>query len=316
MRAGRATLLAALVLASACASRGVLPRPAAFEEAYVTTPDVRLYVRVVGNGPDTVIAGMAAHLARDLTPLSPGRTLIFFDPRSRGGSDAVRDTAKLGMELEVEDLEAVRTHFRVSRMSLLGWSYHGAVSALYAARYPERVRALVMIGPMAPRPSSAAISGRRGSPPDSADLAYVSSLQQSGMPAIDPVGFCRQATLRQMLRPMMGRPDSARRALANPCIYWNEWPRQVFATIRRVIPLVAGVPWDYTEQARRITAPTLIVHGRNDPNAAVEGGRDWASLIPGARIVELDEVGHAPWLEAPVEFFRVVDVFLARLPVK
>ena len=93
----RVLLLAILVSigASACertASPSTQEGPGAtrFEELRITTPDsVELYVRVVGTGPDTVIVGLAAWLARDLTPLAAGRTLIFYDPRSRGGSDAV-----------------------------------------------------------------------------------------------------------------------------------------------------------------------------------------------------------------------------------
>lgn len=85
-----------------------------FEELYVETPDsVRLYVRILGSGPDTVLVGSAAYLAQDFAPLATGRTLIFYDPRSRGASDAVSDPARLGMDFEVRDIEAVRSHFRI-----------------------------------------------------------------------------------------------------------------------------------------------------------------------------------------------------------
>lgn len=68
--------------------------------------------------------------------------------------------------------------------------------------------------------------------------------------------------------------------------------------------------WDYSARARRMTTPVLIVHGTDDPNAAVEGGRAWADLIPGAQLFEIEGVGHAPWLEAPEQFFRAVNEFL------
>jgi len=282
-----------------------------FEESRVTTADgLRLYVRVVGNGPDTVIIGSVAYLANDLTPLQASRTLIFYDPRSRGGSDFVADSSRLGMSFEVADIDAVRSHFKISRFSLIGWSYLGAVVALYAAEHPQRVRAVVQIGPMAPRRATSRLSDKRGSPIDSASQAYVAQLQAAGVQTRDPVRYCREVVLRQMLRPMMGRPEMAERAKADPCMYWNEWPSQVFVTIRKVIPAVSGVNWDYTAQAKRITAPVLIVHGTNDPNAPIEGGRDWASVIPRARLIELKGIGHGPWLEAPEQFFPAVDAFL------
>ncbi len=311
----RVLLLAILVSigASACertASPSTQEGPGAtrFEELRITTPDsIELYVRVVGTGPDTVIVGLAAWLARDLTPLAAGRTLIFYDPRSRGGSDAVLDPGRLGIDLEVEDIEAVRAHFGIGQVSLIGWSYLGAVVALYAARYPDFVRSVVQVGPMPPRRPSSRVSEIRGSPPSAADRDYLASLGASGLPESDPVAYCREVVLRQMLRPMLGRPEAAADALSDPCMYWNEWPAQLFATVPKVIP---QEDWDYSGEAAAVRAPVLTVHGTNDPNAPIEGGREWVSLLPNARLIELEGVGHGPWLEAPSEFFEVIGSFL------
>lgn len=120
------------------------------------------------------------------------------------------------------------------------------------------------------------------------------------------MAYCREYAMRMMTRPMMGRPESAAGARADPCMYWNEWPDNLFRMIRYVLPRA----WDYTARARRVSAPVLIVHGTDDPNAAVEGGRAWAELIPTARLLEIEGVGHAPWLEAPDQFFEAVDEFL------
>lgn len=282
-----------------------------FQEFAVTTPDsVSLYIRVVGTGPDTVIVGAAAWLARDLTPLSTGRTLIFYDPRSRGASDYVEDPNRLGIDLEVQDIEAVRAHFGAGRISLIGWSYLGAVAALYAARFPDAVRSVVQVGPMAPRDELALPSEPRGSPPPTADLEWLADLEATGLPQSNPVAYCREASRIRIIRPMLGRPEAVSRMQSDPCTYWNEWPSQAFATISKFIPQVRGESWDYSEEASRVRAPVLTVHGTNDPNAAVEGGREWAELFPNSELVELEGVGHAPWLEAPQEFFAAVRAFL------
>lgn len=205
MRGSLTTVVVMLLTAVACESPKTTstteegPEQLRFEESYVTTPDgVRLYVRVAGIGPDTVIVPAAAWLARDLGPLVPGRTLIFFDPRGRGASDAVLDTARLGLELEIGDIDFVREQFGIERMSLIGWSYLGAVVALYATEHPEHVKRVVQVGPMAPT----------------------------------------------------------------------------------------------TELAR------------------IEGVRAWGDLIPSAQLLEIEGIGHAPWLEAPDQFFKAVDEFL------
>lgn len=80
-----------------------------FSESWVPVEGgLKLYARVVGQGPVTVIVPGAAYLVRDFARLAKGRTLIFYDPRSRGASDLVLDRARLGVERDIEDLEAVR----------------------------------------------------------------------------------------------------------------------------------------------------------------------------------------------------------------
>lgn len=280
-----------------------------FEERYVVTADsIRLYVRTLGSGPDTIIIPGAMYLAQDLVRLTPGRTLVLYDPRSRGASDAVLDPLRSGVEREVTDMEEVRAGLGIDRASIIGWSYLGAVVALYAADHPEHVRSVVQIGPMAPRRATSSVADRRGSPPDSADLRYLADLEEAGLPSTDPVRYCREFARIRLIQPMMGHAEGAARTRMDPCLYWNEWPTQLFATLGRLLP--PDRDWDYTERAARVQAPVLTIHGTNDPNAPVEGGREWASLIPNARLLELQGVGHAPWLEAPEEFFTAVDAFL------
>ena len=42
----------------------------------------------------------------------------------------------------------------------------------------------------------------------------------------------------------------------------------------------------------KISAPTLVIHGTADPLVPVEGGRDIAKKVPGARILEIEGMGH------------------------
>ena len=283
-----------------------------FEEFQAVTEDgVNLYGRIVGSGPDTVIIPLGAWLARDLKPLSRSRTLIFYDLRSRGASGYISDPERLGLDFDVADLEAVRSHFAVERFSLLGWSYLGAVVALYAAEFPQHVKAVVQIGPMAPRPETSVVEDQRGSPPSLEELEHLAQLEEAGLPSSDPVAHCREVAMIQLIRPMMGHPEAASRSKIDPCIYWNEWPNQLFSTLQKFVPAMTGEDWDYTGSASRIQAPVLTIHGTADPNAPVEGGRDWATLIPEAILLEMEGIGHAPWLESPDEFFQAVNEFLS-----
>src|SRR6185295_5024762 len=131
-------------------------RPVAFgmqsSEGFVfVRPGLNLYFRTVGEGPEILLVPNANWLGEMLHPLASGRTLLFFDPRSRGRSSAVTDPKQLSLDADVEDLETVRRFFGAERVSLLGTSYHAAIAATYALENPERVDRLILSCPITPR---------------------------------------------------------------------------------------------------------------------------------------------------------------------
>src|SRR6185369_16884871 len=120
-------------------ARGEESRHMPASEGYVTTDDgVRLFFRKVGSGPHAVIVPNAVHMFDGFKRLADRRTVIFFDLRNRGASDSVSDNAKLekGIHHDVDDLEAVRRHFRMQTVDLIGHSYVGLTVILYALKYP------------------------------------------------------------------------------------------------------------------------------------------------------------------------------------
>ncbi len=59
-----------------------------------------------------------------------------------------------------------------------------------------------------------------------------------------------------------------------------------------------------------ITAPTLVIHARDDPWVPVQFGRYLADHIPGARYLEVDGVDHAPWFTEPDTILTGIEEFL------
>jgi pimeloyl-ACP methyl ester carboxylesterase len=56
--------------------------------------------------------------------------------------------------------------------------------------------------------------------------------------------------------------------------------------------------------------PVLVVHGINDRSAPYGAGRDWAALLPNARLLTVDNAGHVPWIEAPELVLGSIRTFL------
>ena len=127
-------------------------------EGYVTTSDsARLFYRVIGRGPDTLIAihgGPGVDLesiANDFGPLGDRHTVIFYDQRGAGRSELPKDTSRLVVRRQIADLDDVRRHFRLQQVSLVAHSYGPLLAASYALAHPEATRRMVFFGPVPPR---------------------------------------------------------------------------------------------------------------------------------------------------------------------
>jgi class 3 adenylate cyclase len=59
-----------------------------------------------------------------------------------------------------------------------------------------------------------------------------------------------------------------------------------------------------------LTAPTLVIHAREDPAVPVQGGRYLADHIPSARYLEVEGVDHAPFLTEPDKILSGIEEFL------
>src|SRR6476660_1525022 len=125
------------------------------ETCYARSGDVNIAYQVLGEGPRDLVhvPGWVSNievyweepaLARFLKGLASFSRLILFDKRGTGLSDRVSDMPSL--EVRMDDVRAVMDAVGSERAALLGYSEGGAMSALFAATYPARASALVMVG--------------------------------------------------------------------------------------------------------------------------------------------------------------------------
>lgn len=275
---------------------------------------LRLYCKKLGNDVRTVLVPNGLYLMRNFRFLSDDATVVFYDVRNRGRSDAVTDPSKLarGIEQDVDDLDGVRRYLcsrgtGADRVDLIGHSYIGLMVALYAMRYAEHVRRVVQIGPVQP-------DAAQHYPPE---LAYVDATFTETMAELarmrsapiegDPEAVCRKfwSVLRAIY---VANPADAERIDWGRCELPNErnfmqyWLEYLAPSIQR-LHLTAG---DFA----KATAPVLIVHGTRDRNAPYGGGRDWAARLPNARLLSIPDAAHAPWIEAPELVFGSIRTFL------
>jgi pimeloyl-ACP methyl ester carboxylesterase len=282
------------------------------DSGWVAGPDgVRLYYEKIGSGPTTIIVPGRLFLARDLAPLGKRHTLILYDMRNRGRSSRVEDGRLLTIQKDVEDLEAVRRHFRVGRFVPVGYSYLGFMVVLYAMDHPGRVERVVQLSPV-PRKFGteypASLTHTDSVPViDSATVGRIDSLERSAWAAEHPREFCEESRRVFEVR-LVGDPSKAA-GLMDPCDMPNEWPVNLerhfghhFAAVQRL-----DVP---KESVARVRAPVLTIHGTWDRNAPYAAGREWALTLPNARLITVERAAHQVTADAPEVVIPAIDAFV------
>lgn len=242
----------------------------------------RIAYATVGTGPPLVkTANWLNHLDFDWESpvwrhifhgLADGRSLIRYDARGNGLSDW--DAEDFSIERQVEDLEAVVESTGLDRFPLLGLSQGCAISVEYAARHPEKVTRLILVG------GYARGWNRQGRP----DVVR----QKQAMMTLVSIGWGKDnPAFRQMFTSMF-MPDAPPENQS----WFNELQR-ITTTGQNAAKLMrAAGDVDITGTFADVRAPTLVMHCKNDMRIPFESGRELASGIPGARFVSLNSRNH------------------------
>ncbi len=171
----------------------------------------------------------------------------------------------------MDDLRAVQDAADSSSAVLFGYSEGGPLSMLYAATFPERVRALVLFGTYAKR-----------SVPDD-DYPWAPTAEERTAHIASLTGDWGFETHMRLMCP------SADDAMAR---WWGERGRAAASpgAVRALLEMNSSI--DVRHVLETIHVPTLVLHRDGDLTARVEEGRYVADRIRGARVVELPGRDH------------------------
>ena len=268
---------------------------------YAKNGTVHIAYRALGAGPVdlVVVPGWVSHLEahwenplvwRFAERLASFSRLILFDKRGTGLSDPVAEDRLPTLEMRMEDLHAVLNAVGSTRAALFGISEGGAMSALFAATYPERTAALVMSGCYA-----------KWIRADDYPWAPTRAEHEAAFAAYEKhwgtaIGF-------KTVAPSVADDESCR----------NWWARnlRLGASPGAGIALYRmNIEIDIRSVLSSISAPTLILHRERDRLISVENSRYLASHIPGARLIELSGADHLPWFGDSDAVLDEVEEFL------
>ena len=235
-----------------------------------------------------------------LSPLASGRQVILYDQRGRGASQAPADPLAARIEDDAEDVGALRRALGIRRWDILGHSWGGGIALLGAARDQAGTRRLITVDAVGPTSDwmpvlhEAAIA-RVGAE----DRATLEAL--GGAPQREPDPAIHGAYSRAGYAAWFADPEMA--AYFAP-------PHAASVTGAAIVARLRREGYDWREQLRALSVPTLVIHGERDALPAAVA-LEWSELLPRARPALLPGAGHMPFWEAPVRFFDVAGSFLA-----
>jgi pimeloyl-ACP methyl ester carboxylesterase len=254
------------------------------ETRYARSGDLRIAYQVVGDGPFDLIfvPGFVSNIelwwerpewANFFNRLAGFSRLILFDKRGTGLSDRVAGVAHL--EERMDDVRAVMDAAGCERAALFGVSEGGPMSLLFAATYPQRVRALVLLGSFARHP-----------------FLTVEKYRDERIEIVDRSWGTGEYTLGRFV-PTLSSDEAVRRDVAR----WERLSASPSATIA-ILQMNSEI--DARHLLPMIRVPTLIMHRVGDQALPVENGRYLAENIPGAKYVELPGDNHIPLFEPEI----------------
>jgi pimeloyl-ACP methyl ester carboxylesterase len=288
------------------------------ETSYASCGDLSLAYQVFGDGPvELVFAGsFVSHVEFFWTVpefeafferLATFCRVLLFDKAGVGLSDPVPQVRTL--DDRAAEIEAVMDAVGFGKAVVFGVSEGGPAAIVFAATRPERTRALILTG-------TAAFTARTWDDLDR-DPAELRARTASMYPEVDEKYW---ASTQQIARwQEFGRATRSTwgTGAALKCLLPSVRSTRGLGTLERMsaspgmarATMEAVFQIDVRPILPTITAPTLVIHARDDL-IPVQGGRYLADHIPGARILEVDGIDHVPWLADPDRITTEIEEFL------
>jgi pimeloyl-ACP methyl ester carboxylesterase/DNA-binding CsgD family transcriptional regulator len=232
---------------------------------------------VTGTGPIAIyVPGWVSHLELGWAlpiersfyeGLSAGRTLVRYD-RPGCGLSGPTDRADI-IELELEVLELVAAAVGADRFDLIGASFGAPLAVRWAARHPETVSRLVLYGGW--------VDGR---------VVGAPAVREHVLALVDqPWGFATDV-LTEIFAP---DADAGFRAL------FARYQRESASAVMAHRLLAACYDIDIADDLDRVSAPTTVIHRKDDRAVPVAEGERLARGISGAKLTVLPGRTHVPF---------------------
>ena len=276
---------------------------------YAEINGVNLFYTTVGSGPPLML--MHGGLGGDHTFFLPWFediadqwTLILYDHRGNGRSRPI-EWEGVSHDTWAADADALRAYLGYEKISLLGHSYGGFLAQEYAARYQDRLDALILLctAPALDYPDIIKANAEARAKTPEAIAAVDEAFSEE--PLAKDEDFER--VLKALGSLYFHRPDDFAEIISSimddvsfSAAAWNHCSN------------VCLPDFNMMEQLPKIEVPTLILSGADDWITPAEQGQRMHDALPNSDLVIFDKSGHFPDIEERELFFKTLRDWLSQ----
>ncbi len=240
-----------------------------------TDDGLKLVVDVFGDGPPLVAAhGLTGNrhiMRRQFRVLADRYRLVVYDQRGHGDSSPVTDPALYNPYLMAEDMRAVMDTLEIEQAVVEGESMGAATTLLFALKYPQRVKALMLTGPA---------FGDQLNPDVSSLNQMARDLEQYGKDEY-------MQLVEKRMREEWNAPDEVVEA-----VKFMQAPHQEASIIVALDTVKNWVLFQDISVIRALTMPVCIIGWPDDPLHPIDLARRMAHIFPQAQLETIPSVGH------------------------
>jgi len=257
----------------------------------------RLYAHPGGPGLSS------AEFLPDFGGLERAFEVAYVDPRGTGATPKPSDRRAYALDDYVADLAEL-----IDEPSLvLGFSHGGLVAQRFAARYPEKVKGLVLA-------STAACF--------SSDVEAALARKVDASKGERWLPDALEALRQEQAGEFRDDRELARIVAQEMPLYFHSYDEQAARWVQmigshpcnadalRYFNEVEFLSIDLRAELKRITARTIIVSGESDFICPPEAGRELQDGIVDSKLVLIPRSGHMTYVEQPEAFYEAVVALL------
>ncbi|MEW5720808.1 MAG: alpha/beta hydrolase [Chloroflexota bacterium] len=218
----------------------------------------------------------------------------------------------LGLGVQIADIERIRQILGDEKIILVGHSFGGFIASLYAAEFPERVQALILIAPaemlIMPPESGGLFEQVKPLLPESMRSKYDDYVKR--LLNFGNLFSQNETDLAALNREFVPYYEAALKA-KGVTIPASNLPNDNGGWMVQAMYMSMGIKHDYRAALKSVSAPVLVIHGDKDLQPE-QASRMYSDLFPNGKFQVIQNATHLPFSEQPEAFARVVSEFLGK----